>query len=39
MDLPSKPIKIFTQFERTAVICEDGKAYLFGGQDLFKYGG
>lgn len=34
MNLPSRPIKIFTNFDRSAIITEDGKAYIFGGKNL-----
>lgn len=34
MNLPSRPIKIFVNFDRTAIITEDKKVYIFGGKDL-----
>ena len=37
--MPSKPIKIFAKFDRSAVITEDGKCYLFGGKDYSNCGG
>ena len=34
-----KPIKIFANFDKSAVITADGKAYIFGGKDLSHIGG
>jgi hypothetical protein len=39
IELPSRPIKIFVNFDRSAIITEDGKAYLFGGKDMAYLGG
>ena len=39
IELPSLPIKIFANFDRSAIITEDGKLYIFGGRDLSKVGG
>ena len=39
MELPSLPVKIFANFDRSGIITEDGKLYIFGGRDLSKRGG
>ena len=34
-----QPIKIFTNFDRSAIITDKGKVYIFGGRDYSKKGG
>lgn len=37
--IEGKPKKIFAGFDKTAIITEDNRCYLFGGADKTKYGG
>ena len=39
MDIPGKPIRIFAQFDRSAIVTDEGKAYIFGGKDMSHIGG
>ena len=39
VNIPGRPIRIFANFDRSAVITDDGKAYIFGGKDMSDLGG
>jgi len=37
--IQGRPIKIFAGFDRTGVITDRNEAWIFGGEDLTRYGG
>lgn len=39
MNIPGRPVRIFANFDKTAVITDEEKAYIFGGKDLSAIGG